>query len=1696
MTETELKQAQKLASVGTGKRWENVSATQQDILDAIDEAIASKAITPEDGQYLKDAISNNNVHAFKMASPKKRSMSFRTGGSENEGLWEYLVNQIKTEDDYNDIVAQIPAFGARYKWVGGNEPIKSNLSQKNGRIITSDGRDLYSTDSFWGDNRTEAERASYMANVESGMSFGSMYLDVANILEQKGLINKKDIGRMAYEAIGATPVSEYSGMSGIGAMDRGESRARFSTRAKENVRKQLNELVAQKKITQDEAEEYWKELLDEYGGDQRDKNIYNIANSAARNKKFSDLGLQDKKTYQLVFGGTGSKSGELKNGSQLQGNQINIADLVLGQLDENGNVTSISADKITEGEYGSTGLSKIYEILRQKGEELGDTAQVQISFDGLDKDTVARLKAAGFKDGQILAIGPEDEADLSGNIRVDSNSRYSVDLLRNAQRLINDKNAQLEESFAKRSTKKGKLQVGNAYQYAMKEQTKSGGDLYKKAASKKAKMSANMKVVAMKENGPFGVISYQGALDLLGLGANPTKDDVEIYYEKLAQTIQQDEKLKNLSQFKNINAEKFKKKSFKKQKEEYQKLVENYVGQVQANDLSLPAWILRNPIINESNLRQGLKINSKDATQGSDVIMLPEMLAEQLKADFDGDIVQVLFNLASKNSKVFNELVKKAIAEQKETEKRLEEAKKGQPQKTNADYSEQYLKEAQVITNPQAVASFTNVTKQGQFGLGLASYNNTETQFNLKAYRQKHKKDTPEQIIKDNILGALAASVVEQNGISAKKGLERVLGNPDAAWDGDNLNKLRNAFFNYSGTKEQKALIEAYSKDVVDSGNFQTDPIIQTLITAMEQTYGKDAMQATGLFDEKKLANGQYALKKGALSGLLKYTKKVNTEASSKAHKDEYKKARDQYYRDINTGTVGGPAMGVYLQEANGIGEVSDNLEEHNDLMPEAIQLEKEKAKASENLADAAKKEADALEESTEAMREHIKEKAKVHEDSLKPIEVKFHDVDDSGNPAHYYTAYNDETGEEERVLSATQYRDMLMSADDPNFARAVDFINSAVNSTPDGEVLSADSLGMDQKDFDFYAKNVVGKGLRGTLFHSVIDSISKLSNQNPDMDLDELEKNWMQVLENNEEVEQLYSNLAKLGLNDDNYVRLEDSVKGYFDAIRKSGMSFSNFSETALGFELDGSMGKVRVALTPDQLMNYIDQFGNPASAVVDNKRSAMRGYEAFQLTLEKLGLLANKDNANLQGANVAEDMKLYIANVQDGKTQLVEFAALTMQEIYEMLIMAQNGVKLTEEDKENIKGHQLPYGKFTGDSGVEEVEVKNKIPSIKAWNTEYRKYLDLLAEEYKIKQKIEKLDENDEDRVKDESELQLTQAKIKQQEERLRLAEEKMGSTDSMDEESIKAYNNLRTSSNAIFLSRQEDIDEDINKKLVAQENKKQNNAIKDYKTAYDKQLSYERDIAKLQKEMQVQSGDQLRDSETQLTVLQRQLGVYTQITNGYDRGAKTLNGVKLTDEQILQLEKYIANAQGEQQVALSEIATKSVRQQGLLSQIIGGFKNTFRNVTDYSLVYTIIGQIKSGIHEVIQATKELDAALVDIQIATGNTRNETKQLLIDYSNLADELGRTTQSVATASNDWLRAGYQGKEATELTRASMMLSTLGMIDASDATTYLISTLKGWKIQADEVIDVVDKLTVTICGVCLVTSIGHGFKCR
>ena len=955
----------------------------------------------------------------------------------------------------------------------------------------------------------------------------------------------------------------------------------------------------------------------------------------------------------------------------------------------------------------------------------------------------------------------------------------------------------------------------------------------------------------------------------------------------------------------------------------------------------------------------------------------------------------------------------------------------------------------------------------------------------------------------------------------------------------------------------------------------------------------------------------------------------------------------------------------AFKQEEKAIQNVNETLSEHEEKVENAVEAESQKIIVSEKLADTLKEEKKATADATDAVTDHVEELAKVDESTFKPIDVQFHDKDSKGNPAHYYTTTND-NGQQEFVMSATQLRSKLMNKEDPSFQSTIDYINNALNATPKGNVVTADSLGMDQKDFDFYAKGFVGKGFRGTLFHSAIEALSKSQFSG---NIDDLEKNWKQILQNNSELAEQYENLAKLGLNDDNFVHLEQSLMGYFDAVRKSGMTFSNFSEQALGFELGGNKGTFKVAVTPDQLMNYQDELGVNRSAVIDNKRSAMRGYESFQLTLEKMGMLANKNNpafASLfQGSDVTDDMKLYVANVEDGKTQLVEFASLTMQEIYELLVKAQDGVKLTDEEINYIKSKQLKFGKYTGSSSVpatnaddwgrkpdqetvfkgdtaqevsdnfnnsdrideianyntaiaqyqkaqqeiikltgqaqeldaiklanekriselkkigtatakEEIsdltrqnellsakretidanirtqqvlkdstqvedymtgrsnkgilpseimsklksnEIKNQNAmeaqeSIAKANAEEKvsiqlqerknslidKYVSIYEQYLKLQSEIHKLEISNDTTEKGKEQLAIAQEKSNELKKQIDLYDSYI-SSGSIDGITLTNDDQSRIQENVQRLQ----VEKNQRDRLIDAGNtdatndsttKKQLQAIREWQDAVKKSFMYERDMAKVRKEMEGLSGDQLKDAQAKLNILQRQHAKYNEIVNGYNRGQKILNGVALTDEQVLKQEQFLTEEHNKQDAKLIDIAGQYTKQKGLLAQIAGGFKNAFRNITDASLAYMIINQVKQVVNQIIESTKELDAVLVDIQIATGNTRGEVHNLLKEYSNLADELGTTTQSVATASNDWLRAGYEGQEAAELTRASVMLSKLGMIEAGDATTYLISTLKGWKIEASEVLGVVDKLTVIKCGVCLEISIGHEFKCR
>ena len=125
----------------------------------------------------------------------------------------------------------------------------------------------------------------------------------------------------------------------------------------------------------------------------------------------------------------------------------------------------------------------------------------------------------------------------------------------------------------------------------------------------------------------------------------------------------------------------------------------------------------------------------------------------------------------------------------------------------------------------------------------------------------------------------------------------------------------------------------------------------------------------------------------------------------------------------------------------------------------------------------------------------------------------------------------------------------------------------------------------------------------------------------------------------------------------------------------------------------------------------------------------------------------------------------------------------------------------------------------------------------------------------------------------------------------------------------------------------------------------------------------------------------------------------------------------------------------------------------------------------------VTAIAGFSVQQLKEVYDNVVKLDSAVVNLSMVTGYNRDRTKELVASYSEMAQELGAVTSEVAAAADDWLRQGYSIEDTNELIKTSTVLSKIGLIDSAEATKYLTSAIKGYKVEIGDAMSVADKLS-------------------
>lgn len=186
----------------------------------------------------------------------------------------------------------------------------------------------------------------------------------------------------------------------------------------------------------------------------------------------------------------------------------------------------------------------------------------------------------------------------------------------------------------------------------------------------------------------------------------------------------------------------------------------------------------------------------------------------------------------------------------------------------------------------------------------------------------------------------------------------------------------------------------------------------------------------------------------------------------------------------------------------------------------------------------------------------------------------------------------------------------------------------------------------------------------------------------------------------------------------------------------------------------------------------------------------------------------------------------------------------------------------------------------------------------------------------------------------------------------------------------------------------------------------------------------------------------------------------------------------------KQQYNIEEAIAKLTPSQQKAIREIIAKNKENNNLIKAHQKDLENnnktlgdTLKNFIKFTLYYTVLQNMKNLVNQMLTTMKELDKAFTDIQLVTGDTKEGTAQLAQEYNQLAKEMGATTLEVAEGAGEWLRQGKTTEETTELLKASMTLSKVGAIESSQATELLTSSLNGYKLEAQDAISVVDKIS-------------------
>lgn len=149
----------------------------------------------------------------------------------------------------------------------------------------------------------------------------------------------------------------------------------------------------------------------------------------------------------------------------------------------------------------------------------------------------------------------------------------------------------------------------------------------------------------------------------------------------------------------------------------------------------------------------------------------------------------------------------------------------------------------------------------------------------------------------------------------------------------------------------------------------------------------------------------------------------------------------------------------------------------------------------------------------------------------------------------------------------------------------------------------------------------------------------------------------------------------------------------------------------------------------------------------------------------------------------------------------------------------------------------------------------------------------------------------------------------------------------------------------------------------------------------------------------------------------------------------------------------------------------------QAGLETETLGQkLSRLFKEHFQTAIAMAGVAMVKQGLREVYNNVVDIDDAMVELKKVTTESTEAYSQFSDRAAKTSRDLGASISDYVSATADWARLGYGLPDAEELARVSTLFANVGdgIENIADASSYMISILKGFDLAADDAQKVAD----------------------